>query len=108
MRKYNISTNKAFFAGGSPIYWSYEQGKAFESLLENSSLAFTLDLDSSIDIYSFGLILKEMIYDGVRPWRFGHRIDHVTKGENKYYSKRLLEKAVRILDEIADKCLQKK
>ena len=86
-----------FFAGGSPIYWSYEQGKAFETLLENPSLALTMDLNTSTDIYPFGLILKEMIYEGKRPWRVGHKIDHII-GETKYYSKKLMPEGVNRID----------
>lgn len=106
-REYQVSASKANFAGGSPIYWSYEQGTAFETLLENPSLVPTLDVDFSTDIYSFGLILKEILFGGQRPWRVGHRIDHIF-GESKYYSKKILVKAIEILDKVAEKCLKKK
>lgn len=103
----NSKNSRVFFTGGSPIYWSYEQGKAFETFLENQSLAISSEIDPSTDIYSFGLIMKEIIYGGERRWRVGHKIDHLFEATN-FYSKRILEKATNYLDKIADKCLRRK
>lgn len=100
-------SNLNFFTGGSPIYWSYEQGKAFEAALQNVSLASTLDIDIHTDIYSFGLIIKEIIYGGLRPWRVGHEIDHLI-GEKKYFCNKILPQALEILNSIAEKCLKKR
>ena len=69
-RKYEMVPTKFSFCGGRPEYWSPEQAVLFESLsgqnegLKDYTHALNLlpGLTSASDVYSFGLIILEIIH----------------------------------------------
>ena len=72
------------FAGGNPVYFSPEQGASFDLLLEKCTderayqvfLSASPAVTSKSDIYSFGLIMLEIL-KGFRNWFRGDKIGHM-------------------------------
>lgn len=60
---------KNFSVGGSPEYWSPEQGGIFDKIREysregnyNTSMKLLPSISYQTDLYSFGLIILELLY----------------------------------------------
>lgn len=72
---------KNFSIGGSPEYWSYEQGSMFNSLQERAkegaymqSMKLLPAVTNKSDIYQLGLIVAEMLFSK-RIWARGDKVN---------------------------------
>jgi serine/threonine protein kinase len=73
---------KNFCVGGSPEYWSHEQGSMYTSLQERAkegaytqSMKLLPVVTNKSDIYQMGLILAEMLFSR-RLWARGDRLSY--------------------------------
>ena len=74
--------NKNFCVGGSPEYWSHEQGSMFNNLKDRAkegsylqSMKLLPAVTSKSDLYQLGLIILEMVYSK-RLWARGDKINY--------------------------------
>lgn len=72
---------KNFCIGGSPEYWSYEQGSMYSNLQERAregtylqSMKLLPVVSNKSDLYQLGLILAEMLFSR-RLWARGDRLN---------------------------------
>ena len=73
--------SRNFSVGGSPEYWSHEQGSIFNSLQERAkeggymqSMKLLPAVTNKSDIYQLGLILAEMLFSK-RLWARGDKLN---------------------------------
>jgi len=120
-RKYRVEFPKVPFMGGSPEYWSPEQANHYNKLKEDvemddftSKVDLLSNLTEKIDVYSFGLIVWEMI-QGYKEWITGEegvtfRAKLLNKGNKLIFLEKKHQLGVDIslyqeLQSIAIKCL---
>lgn len=73
---------KNFCVGGSPEYWSYEQGSIYNSLKDRAkegsylqSMKLLPVVTNKSDIYQLGLIIVELLFSR-RLWARGDRVSY--------------------------------
>jgi serine/threonine protein kinase len=86
-RKFQVAPSKVIYSGGTPEYWSPEQGTLYDLIRAqvNEKKSYSTIINSlpnitnKIDVYSFGLIIWEIL-DGKKSWGRGDKIDHLKQG----------------------------
>ena len=80
--------SKNFCVGGSPEYWSVEQGSMYNSLKDRAkeggyqqSMKLLPAISNKSDIYQLGLIIAELLFSK-RLWARGDKINYAVLQSN--------------------------